>query len=251
MKEITLKELIELDYCINGISNFKLIEGECSRCGNSFEYSNVKKFMRNRKNNPNKEEWVTCRKCYLRIKTGESQEWIEKNSKAQLIAQNKPETKEKNRIGVSKSWDEERKKKHREVMFKKWKSGDYANANNGGHRGVYNEIQYQSWSELSYILFCESENITLRRFDLEPIQYIYKSRKKVYIPDFIINNNHVIEIKGKAPWFYKNYDQNIAKIEAAKNIYKKYSVIFDTDDCIKKFYNKARSVGYEIEKKNI
>jgi len=251
-KEITLAELTNRDYCMKGISRYKLTEGMCKKCNSVIEYLDVRKFLRSRKKHEDlKKDWNTCKKCWSRIAVYDNEEWLINNSEAQKISQNNPETKNKNRQGVSRSWTEKRKKKHRELMYDRWKSGVYKNANNGGHKGVYNGVVYESWSELAFIISCIENNIPIRRFDDEGITYKYNGRKKVYIPDFIINNDTAVEIKGPAPWYYKNYEQNQKKFEAAKKTLKRYAVIFDTDEFIKQNYNRARRIGHEIEKENI
>lgn len=251
-KQVKIQDLEDNDYQANGLSNYKIVDSFCKKCGDKIEYFSVKKFLASRKKWPQyKDSWKTCKKCWGRIALYDNPKWRKLNSDAQKIAQNTSEAKAKNREGVSKSWTEQRKKKHRETMFKRWSSGVYKNHNNGGHRGHYNGIYYESWSELAFILFCIDKNIAIRRYDKNGIQYRYKSRKKVYTPDFIITENTIVEIKGKAPWYYKNIDQNIAKFDAARKLNHRFTVIFDTDECIRTYYNKARRIGNEIEKKDI
>ena len=274
MKTITLQEFKERNYDTSGISNHKLIDCVCLKCGCDFEYSQVKKFLRNRLSNNNKDEWETCQSCYLKIKTSENPEWVKKNSEAQKIAQNKPEQKKKNAEGVSKSWTKERRKQagdylkdrmENDLEFRekalsnlewtqKRDSIFYRNIKNswgaGGLKGAYNNIPYDSALELSFILHCEENNIPIKRYDLDPIKYKHENKERYYYPDFIINNNEVIEIKGTGLYYYKNYDRNLLKIESATEHFDSYKVIFSDDKCVTKNYKKARKLHYEIKEKN-
>lgn len=277
-KTVTLEYLKSVDYCIDKISKKKLIDGTCIKCKNNFEYSCVIKFMRNRKNKINKKHlWDTCPKCWLVINTAESSEWIQKNRDAQLIAQNKPEQKLKNAEAVSKSWTNERKIICSEYLKNRWKNDvdfkkkalyniSWTQRNDdrfremmrksigiGGLKGVYNGLDYDSALELSYILWCESNSINIKRYDLNAIEYLDENGKnRLYIPDFIINNNTIIEIKGFGLFYKKNYLRNIKKIEALKNWTLlnnyDYRLIFSDNEILIKNYNTARKLHYEIEK---
>lgn len=273
MKTITLKEFKKLKYNPSGISNYKLIDCKCSKCGLIFEYSNIKKFLRNRINNTNKKQWSYCQKCYLRAKTADSPEWLEKNKQAQLIAQNRPEQKIKNAKGVSRSWTQERKRSASEFLKNRIKNDlefrakvfnniEWTNKNSekafyenlkkslgtGGLRGVYKSMYYDSALELSFILWCESVNLKIKRYDLEPVKYIENGKNRLYFPDFIINQNDVIEIKGYGLYYKKNYEKNLLKEKAARNIFEKYEIIFSKDYRVKSFYNQARKLHHEIKK---
>jgi len=273
MKTITLKELKDLNYSPKGVSNYKLIEGECSKCNQNFEYSNVKKFLRNRKSNQNKDEWDTCAKCYLKLKTIEDSKWMEANRQAQLIAQNRPEQKKRNAEGVSKSWDQERKSKASDFLKKRWeneegfaekalKNFEWTQTNDerhneilkrslgaGGLKGEYQGIRYDSAVELSFLLWCENKNIPIKRYDLAPISYLAEDGKtRLYFPDFIIYHNQIIEIKGLGVYYQKNYQRNLLKIDAAQKFCQNYKVIFSDDECLKKFYKKARKLHHETKK---
>jgi hypothetical protein len=84
VKHITLVELQARDYNEAGISKYAL-SGDCQRCGKHFSYSCVIKFMRNRKNKPQKKElWNTCKQCWLLINTVLSEEWMNKNKKCSI-----------------------------------------------------------------------------------------------------------------------------------------------------------------------
>jgi hypothetical protein len=259
-------ELEKRQFDTRSISNLP-IKGLCIKCNKKFEYSNVKKFMRNRNNKINKKSlWQTCQKCWLIINTIEDPNWIKKNSEAQKISQNKPEQIKRNRDGVRKSWSNDRRTKASNILKEKWKN-DEAFAKNalknlnchnnvsigfgsGGLKGCYKSIYYDSALELSFVLWCENNSINIRRYDKTPIEYIDENGyKRKYYPDFIINKNDIVEIKGSGLWYRKNYERNILKIETAKKIFDNFIVIFDKDECVKKYYKSARNIHNETYKK--
>lgn len=271
MSYITMEDFILRDFDSTSISNCRLVDGKCCRCGRIFSYTAVKKFMANRKlRQDKKDQWITCQKCWHIIQTAEDKTWMDNNSAAQLIAQNLPEQKRANAAGVSRSWDDSRKKRASDFLKNRWVTEEgfaekaIANINwtqqnddrfsemiqktlgVGGLKGVYDGLFYDSALELSYILWCKEQGIPIRRYDLEPIEYtdeIGKSRK--YFPDFIIYESVVVEIKGRGIYFKLNYERNILKLEAAQKIHPKCVIIMDSDDCLKKHYNKARKIHHE------
>lgn len=268
MKQITYEDLKLRKFDKFKISNYKLI-GICCRCNKEFEYSAVKNFLQSRLNNTKqKHNWQTCSKCWLKINTVENPKWIEKNRQAQLIAQNKPEQKKKNAQGVSKSWNKTRREKASKLLKEKWKEKEFANkalknlqwtqTNNqkfykilkksigsGGLKGYYHNIYYDSALELSYLFWCFDNHIKVKRYNLDPIEYVFNNKKKLYFPDFIENDCTIVEIKGLGLYYHKNYYQNIAKIEAAKNYFDSYKVLFANDLILKTNYKKARNWHHE------
>jgi hypothetical protein len=269
MKKISFEELETKNFDCSGLSRTPLI-GRCLKCKSEYFYSTALTFMLNRKKNQkNRSLWNTCSKCWFLINTSESEEWRDKNRQAQLIAQNKPEQKRKNAEGVSRSWTTERKKKASDILKKKWASDEefsekalqnlsWTSANGdtfnkimsksiktGGKRGIYNNIHYDSCLELSFILWCEENSITIKRYDLDPISYVAEDGKvRRYYPDFIISDDTVVEIKGR-PEFLKNPERTNLKIEAAKKFFKRYTVLYQYDSCLSKFYRKARRIHNE------
>jgi hypothetical protein len=223
--------------------------------------------MKNRKNKLDKKFlWETCQKCWLIINTIEDPNWIKKNSESQIISQNKPEQIKRNRDGVRKSWDANRRNKASNLLKKKWKNDEafaknalknlncYNNAKigfgTGGLKGYYNQIYYDSALELSFILWCEKNNINIQRYSKEPIEYIDENGDiRKYYPDFIINTNEIVEIKGSGLWYRKNYQRNILKIEAAKKKFDSFIIIFDNEESVKKYYKTARKIHNETYNK--
>lgn len=277
MAHITFKSLIQNNhYCENvntkhfnykGLSNTP-IKDKCIKCRKEFEYKKLKKFIRNRLPLPIT-EWCQCHKCFLKSRTGLNPKWIENNKRSQLIAQNKPEQKKKNAIAVSKSWDDKRKKKASKFLKNRWKNdkvfaqkaiqnlkrNDKEHIKKtfgiGGLKGYYKNIFYDSALELSYILWCEQKSISIKRYDLDPIVYNIRNKQKLYFPDFIVNEQLIVEIKGKGLYFAKNKLQNLAKTKQAKLLLgDKYIILFDNNKEVKTNYKKARKLHYEIKKKN-
>jgi|LakMenEpi03Aug12_release.lakeMendotaPanAssembly.Ray.scaffolds.fasta_scaffold111579_2 hypothetical protein len=279
MGSISLNDFRLLNYNSNGISNFKLINGICTKCNSDFSYSTIYKFIRNRINKINKKHlWDTCQKCWHLINTVEDQYWMENNSKIQSKIQSSEEQKRKNSIGVSKSWTHDRRKKTSEWLKERWKNDDKfrkkalnnlqwtqindnrrdkilkGSLGKGGLKGIYNDIYYDSALELSYILYCIDNQIEIIRYNIQPIHYLDENKKdRVYIPDFIINNDTIIEIKGYGIYYQKNYERSILKIESLKSWSSKngfkYQIIFNTEDILKKNYKKARKIHHENKNK--
>lgn len=78
-----------------------------------------------------------------------------------------------------------------------------------GKRGYYKGIHCDSTYELAFIIYCLDHNINIKRCDLV-FKYIYNNAEHKYYPDFIIDDNLIIEIKG---FWQQKLDY---KIEAVK-----------------------------------
>lgn len=268
MEHITFKFLQDNNFEYKGLSN-RPIKDICIKCNKIFEYTKLKKFIRNRVN-ISKKAWCQCQKCFLQYRTIDNPDWIEKNRQSQLIAQNKEEQKKKNAEAVSKSWTKTRKDKASQYLKERWandeafKNKAMINLSNhrkcnftngiasGGLRGLYNDIYYDSALELSFILWCENNNISIRRYDKDSIRYMDEHGiERQYFPDFIINNTTIVEIKGKGIWYNKHFERNQLKMIAAKTkLNAKYCVYYDLDEQTKLFYRKARKLHHENKKKN-
>ena len=95
-------------------------------------------------------------------------------------------------------------------------------------------------------MWCDDNHIPIKRYDLEPIEYldeVGKSRK--YFPDFIINDSTIIEIKGYGLYYKINFLRNICKLESAQRFFPEYNMILSSDECLKKNYLKARKLHHE------
>lgn len=210
-RKIHITRISELE-SLRGISNFRVF-GDCEKCQKPFSFL-TKDFLK--RDLPD----VLCNSCYLDLRCYSNPEWLEKNSQAQLIAQNLPEQKIKNAEEVSKSWTRERKAYQSKLSKDKWANSSpeekenflkglakhaqsdsfYSDCILNGFAkhvsGHYNGIPYASFLELSFILECEDRGIPIRGYNKEPIPYVFNGVERRYYPDFIIFDAFVIEIKG-------------------------------------------------------
>ena len=81
-----------------GFNSKKIFYSDCDKCKENYNLSYAS-FNRRTEN------WNYCRKCYANTITN-SEKWKSNNSAAQLIAQNKPEVKEKMSKALIKFWKE-------------------------------------------------------------------------------------------------------------------------------------------------
>jgi hypothetical protein len=154
-----------------------------------------------------------CGSC-LRRKKCRSPERRASNSRAQFIAQNRPEVKEKMSAALKATWVrdydsrcESMKKSyannpsHRENVSKSslrnWQRDEYARKIELKSRskwGHYKGIFYQSLCELAFLLWCEDNDKTVRRF-VGSIPYEFDGKIRSYRPDFVVDEKLVIEVK--------------------------------------------------------
>lgn len=74
--------------------------------------------------------------------------------------------------------------------------GGYRKGSGYGKSGWYNGIHCDSSWELAYVLYCEMHNIKITRYKGE-LEYVSNDGNvHKYTPDFIINDETIIEIKG-------------------------------------------------------
>lgn len=64
-----------------------------------------------------------------------------------------------------------------------------------GFMGYYKGIHCDSSWELAYLIYCLEHNIPIKRCNIR-FNYEYNGEQHIYTPDFIINENTLIEIKG-------------------------------------------------------
>lgn len=92
-------------------------------------------------------------------------------------------------------------RKHTEETKQKISKKMIGNHNNNpnktgkGKKGFYKGFYCASTYELAFVIFCLDHNIKIKRC-LESFDYKYKGKIHKYFPDFIINNDTIIEIKG-------------------------------------------------------
>ncbi|MDA3941872.1 MAG: NUMOD3 domain-containing DNA-binding protein [Spirochaetia bacterium] len=96
----------------------------------------------------------------------------------------------------------------------------WKNISTGSFDGVY----FQGTWELKYIIDCINNGVSIRRFDLEPFLYYFEGSPHHYFPDFIVNNDTTIEIKG----YDKNFEKTKLKMEEYKKQHKEnYKILYD------------------------
>ena len=62
-------------------------------------------------------------------------------------------------------------------------------------RGYYNNIWCDSSWELAFVVYCLEHNISIKR-NTTYKEYSFENKIYKFYPDFIINNNELVEIKG-------------------------------------------------------
>jgi hypothetical protein len=203
--------------------------------------------------------------------------WRANQVAKQKIAQHRPETLAKHRENSKAMWVNNRERlleSHRKtvtsqayrdnmsrVMRDKWASNsEYRDKVIGKgfykHVGNFKSIRYDSKLELAFLIkhFEENTNTKIARFESEnkPIQYFDPECNRIrdYYPDFIINSNLIVEIKGQhwidvAPLTYE------AKIAALNEFCKQKSlqfIVLLTDDL--ENYLKKAEIQHETYKKD-
>jgi hypothetical protein len=111
--------------------------------------------------------------------------------------------------------------------------------------GYFLDILWQSSYELSYLIYCFENNIEIRRFDLDPIEYYYQNKIHHYFPDFIQNNELIVEYKG---WIN---GKELAKRKAAKEIYNDKYIIIDNKELNNMNIEPPKSEIWEWYKRHI
>lgn len=87
----------------------------------------------------------------------------------------------------------------------------------GFHKGTYKGIHCDSSWELAYVVYCIEHDIGIRRCD-EKRKYIFNNETHIYLPDFVVNDSKIVEIKGSA----KYSKQWKAKQEQNKDVHTLY-----------------------------
>jgi hypothetical protein len=79
--------------------------------------------------------------------------------------------------------------------------------------GIYKGISYRSALELAFILKCHAENKIIENFEDFHISYFFKGKQRKYYPDFLVDKQEIVEIKGLG--FL--YEKKILQIHAKQN----------------------------------
>lgn len=267
-KKVELDEFVALgNWKLELFKNSKIrAKFKCQECGSESDSRLAKMINR---------EFFTlesiCSECINKI-VRNTDECRERNSKIQLIVQNRPEVKSKNREAQLKRFeDPEIRKKHSEagkrnwedpeyrkkmerIAREKWENPEYArkviqNSKNGGLKGFYKDLYYDSGYELAWLMILESEN-RLCNIVRANTYISYKNAKgklSHYYPDFILDNKYLIEVKGYGPWADK---LNISKKNKAAKLWCKendmrYRLV-EFKDIGHHWYRKARNKHKEL-----
>lgn len=213
-----------------------------------------------------------CKKCILKYATN-TEEWKNKNSAAQLIAQNKPEQKIKNSLAVREACkrpdvikrkseamkkayanSEEYRMKNIEHLRKIWtnqkslEKQQLWNRFTSGYVVIENEpLFFNSGWELVYIRYCVENKIPIKRCK-EQIPYMYKGKNRLYYPDFVIEKDGkkiIVEIKGR----YNGSSELVyPKMEAAIKFIKTTNKY---DDYVIYFKEELIKIGLDLSTANI
>lgn len=238
----------------------------CDVCGKTFSRDLKKYNSRRRERYENNYPWKDNDFCSSKCATviAKTDYMRSANSKAQLIAQNRPEQKLKNSLGVKRSrqnpeiykkwydsyvsWVNSEKsnsarKKISESVKARWQdpiqrekmlnSGKFFTSCHGDfvskHSGI---IRYESSYELIFLFLMDLQNRKVKRFDIG-IDYEYNNEKRIYFPDFV-SDGKIYEIKSNRFMKKENgWELLVAKKEAAKifvdqsDIYNDYEVVYE------------------------
>jgi len=183
-----------------------------------------------------------CRKCALGFATN-TDEWRENNSKAQLIAQNRPEVLAKQRESQ---------------LLLMEKDPFYADKRSSKSfiSGYINGMRFDSSWEMFYIGYClESDSIKSIERYVGSIDYINEAgRGAKYFPDFTVTYSNsfkkIVEIKGS-----KKYNNFHEKFKAAKKIWGANYVVYGQKELYslgikvrqKKYWKNFFSKGYNVK----
>lgn len=74
------------------------------------------------------------------------------------------------------------------------KTGGYHENSSRGKRGHYKGIFCASTYELAFLIYCLDHNIPIKR-NLKGYEYIWNGEKHLYYPDWLVNNDHLVETK--------------------------------------------------------
>ena len=98
-----------------------------------------------------------------------------------------------------------------------------------GWTGWYNGVLFASILELSFMIHCDKTGIKFEAISNKKkfkVQYEFLGSKRNYFPDFLINEDTIIEVK---PKHLVDSQQNAAKIQAARNHFSKFEVRTEED----------------------
>lgn len=99
------------------------------------------------------------------------------------------------------------------------KNGGYKKHSRKGNAGYYKGFYCDSTYELIFLIYCLDHNIKIER-NKQYFLYKYENKIHKYYPDFLINNNTLIEIK--------NFDSELVRLKLA-SVNKPIKILFGKD----------------------
>lgn len=247
MKSILYNQLLQQNFKPCGFSNH-LLEIECENCFTHYQIK-VKKFLVRKHRHP------VCHDCYFKLYVFDA-EWRAKNSQAQKIAQNRPEVLEKQRqsqkeryerggeeiikhyqeIGKKLWEDPEYRAKQKDALTRNWKDPEFRHKIFSHYKqyiGEYKGNRYYSLVEFAFLLWCEERDIKVKNYDGLGIKYVFQGQNKIYYPDYIVNDDTIVEVKGLGRWYEKHRKQieakNLALTSYCRSCNMKSRLVFNTD----------------------
>jgi hypothetical protein len=175
-------------------NNLKGLEVECDKCKKLIGKNNYKRHYiscdgsgipkRKRRNNGKGQNW---NKGKTNVEIYGKEKATEISEKISISVKNKPFVKH----------SEESKKKISQKMLNNKNWVNSLNKTGKGKKGHYKGNYFASSWELAYIIFCEKNNINIKR-NWKSFKYINaNNEEKLYIPDFYSETeDKFIEIKG-------------------------------------------------------
>ena len=174
------------DYGCNQIANYKMKNGKncCSKSLNSCPGMKLKNSIGSKKHIALLEKpriaWNKGKKTPIEV--------LEKMSKSIKKLGMHP-------TGKCKTEAAETIRRKRISISCKGKSGGYRKGSGRGKYGWYKGYWCDSSWELAFVIYNLENNINFTR-NTKKFMYIYEEKTRGYLPDFIIDNNIYIEIKG-------------------------------------------------------
>lgn len=208
----------EIDCFKNNFENGKYKHTCSDKCSKILTYRNTNLEEKNKKISENSSHY-----CFIKDKHLENNVWVknsEEYNKSLYISKTQickycgkeftiTEKTKKGRLKDIHFCCYECKHNYFSELSKKSNLGGYIpNSIKKHHHGNYHGIHCDSSWELAYLVYNLEHNIPIKRCNIKRT-YIIDGKQKNYFPDFIINDNKIVEIKGY-------YDKS-AKIKQEQN----------------------------------
>lgn len=216
--------------CSKEFDNKRGFYGHCMYCKTHIKIHNLPERLSNFRFRKGKPPWNKglTKETDERIKnSAEKTKELYKSGQLQYSFKGKHHTKES-------------KEKISKNMKNNKNAGGYRKGSGRGKKGWYDGIFFDSQWELAFWIYCIDHNIPIKR-NTNKFYYTLNNEQHYYLPDFIINENEIIEIKG-----YKT-----KLVEIKTNLIKNIKVFYRDDlnyvfDYIKEKYNLKENEIYKL-----